>query len=77
MAVQTKDKVVNIAALNYYDEHGFPLRAQSSLLTLATAHQMLQEQVDMMDGSKPMMILPIDPDPEPISPGAIWLVTEE
>lgn len=77
MAVALKDKVITVEGLNYYDEHGFPVAAQSAILTVATAHRMLQEQVDSMDGSKPSVILPVNPDPEPISPGAIWLVVEE
>ena len=71
-----KDHIITVEGLNYYDEHGFPLKVQSSILTLATAHQLLQAQVDNLDGSTAGVILPINPDPEPILPGSIWIETE-
>lgn len=74
----SRTKVITLEGLEYYDEHGFPVRAQSSILTIGAALVNLVQRVDELEanGGVNEFAIPIDPTVTPTSAGAVWFETE-
>ena len=78
---QAKDHLITLEGLEYYDEHAFPLRVQSSMLTFGTAIMNLVNRVDEIEsngggGGLTEFAIPINPTTTPVTNGAVWFETE-
>lgn len=80
--VQPSDRILQVKHLQMYDEQ-VVTPIQSSITTLGQAALNLTEvterhtrQINNLDPNSGELVLQINPDPEPTTIGAIWLVSE-